>query len=114
MKDFYPSIKETLLKSAIQFAAEHTNITENDFEVIFHPRESLLFHSSQPCIKRDRDTFDITMRAYDGAEICDLLGIFKLSLLSKKYSCKNICLYGDDGLPVFRNISGQQAEKHKK
>ena len=37
-----------------------------------------------------------------------------LSLLSKKYSSNNIRLYCDDGLSVFRNISGQQPEKHKK
>ena len=36
IKDFYPSIKEILLKNAIQFAAEHTNINKNGFEVIFH------------------------------------------------------------------------------
>ena len=54
------------------------------------------------------------MGAYDGAEICELVGIFMLSLLSEKYSSNNIGLYRDDGLSVFRNISGQQAEKHKK
>ena len=54
------------------------------------------------------------MGAYDGAEICELVGIFMLSLLSKKYSSSNIGLYRDDALLVFRNISGQQAEKHKK
>ena len=43
-----------------------------------------------------------------------VVGIFMLSLLSKKYSSNNIGLYCDDGLSVFRNISGQQAEKHKK
>ena len=52
-------------------------------------------------------------RAYD-AEICDLVEIFMLSLLSKKYSSNKIGLYRDDGLSDFRNTSGQQAEKHKK
>ena len=102
------------MKNAIQFAAQHTDINKNNFEVIFHARKSLLFHSNQPWIKRDSDTFDVTTRAYDGAEICELVGIFMLSLLSKKYSSNNIGLYHDDGLSVFRNISGQQAEKHKK
>ena len=53
----------------------------------------MLFHSNQPWIKRDIYTFDVTMGAYDGAEIC---------------------LYLDDGLSVSRNISGQQVGKHKK
>ena len=118
IKDFYWSIKETLLKNTIQFAAEHADINKNDFEVIFHARKSLLFHSNQPWIERDSDTFDITMGAYDGAEMgaydCEPVGIIMLSLLRKKHSSNIIGLYRDDGLSVFRNISGQQAEKHKK
>ena len=81
----------------------------------------MLFHSSQPCIRyslsqpcRDSDTFDGTMGAYNGAEICELVGIFMLLLLSKKYSFNNIGSYCDDTLSVFRNICGQKAEKHKK
>ena len=54
------------------------------------------------------------MGAYDGAEICELVGKFMLSLLSKKYSSNNIGLYHDDGLSVFRKISGQQAQKKQK
>ena len=54
------------------------------------------------------------MGAYDGAEICEQVGIFMLSLLSKKDSSKNIGLCRDGGLSVFRNITGQQPEKHKK
>ena len=50
----------------------------------------------------------------DWAEICKLVRIFMLSLLSKKYSSNNIGLYCDDELSVFRNISGQQAEKQNK
>ena len=52
------------------------------------------------------------MGSYDGTENFELVGIFTLSLLSKKYSSNNIGLYRDDELSVFRNISGQQAEKH--
>ena len=32
IKDFYPSIKETLLKNTLQFAAEHTYIYKNDLK----------------------------------------------------------------------------------
>ena len=67
IKDFHSSIKETFLKNAMQFAAEHTDINKNNFEVIFHARKSLLFHSNQPWIKRDSYIFDVTMGAYDGA-----------------------------------------------
>ena len=65
-------------------------------------------------LKRDSDTFDVAMQANDGAEIWELVGIFKLSLLSKKHSSNNISLYCDDRSSVFINISRQQAEKHEK
>ena len=61
------------MKNLLHFAAEHIDINENDFEVIFHAPKSLLFHYSQPWIKRDSDTFDVTMGACDGAEICELV-----------------------------------------
>ena len=102
------------MKNAIQSSAEHTDISKNDLEVIFNARKSSLFNSNQPWIKRDSDTFDVTMGGYGGAEICELVGIFTLSLLSRKISSNNIGLYLDDGLSVFRNISGRQAEKYKK
>ena len=102
------------MKNAIKFAAEHTYINKNDFEVIFHDRKSLLFHSNQSWIKRGSDTFDVTMEAYEDTEIFELLGTFMLSLLSKKYSYNNIGLYRDDRWSDFRNSSVQQAEKHKK
>ena len=111
---FYLSIKKTSLKGSVEFAAQHTNISKNDFDVIFHARKSLLFHSNQPWIKRDSDTFDVTMGPYEDAEICELVGIFMLSLLIKMFSSSNMGLHRDNALSVFRNISERQAEKHKK
>ena len=54
------------------------------------------------------------MGAYDGAEVCELVGIYLLSQLSSKCRKENIGLYRDDGLAVFKNISGPQSEKLKK
>ena len=48
---------------------KNTDINKNDFEVIFHARKSVLFHFNQSWIKRDSDTFDVTLGAYDGTEI---------------------------------------------
>ena len=65
-------------------------------------------------MKKEGGIFDVTMGAYDGAEVCELVGSFILSLLGTKYNAKDIGLYRDDGLAVFKNISGPQAEKIKK
>ena len=96
IKDFYLTIKKTLLKNAVQFAAKHTVINENDFEVICHAQKSFLFRSSQPGIKRDSDTFDVTMGICNGAEMCKLVRILMLTSLSKKYSFNDIGLFPDD------------------
>ena len=54
------------------------------------------------------------MGSNDGAEVCELIGIFMLSLIGSKYNPNSIGLYRDDGLTVFKNTSGPQSEKNKK
>ena len=114
IKDFYPSIKESLFHEALQFAKMHVNITQRDIEVMFHSRKSLLYNNQIPWVKKEGTGFDVTMRAYDGAEICELIGISMLSLLGTKYDSENIGLYRDDGLSIFGNVSGPELEKIKK
>ena len=67
--------------------------------------------SSKPGLRR---MFDVTMGAYDGAEVCELVGSFLLYELSLKYNKTNIGLYRDDGLTVVKNVSGAHCEKIKK
>ena len=40
---------------------------------------------------------------YDGAKVCELIGIYMLYLIEKKYYSRNIDLYGDDGVAVLKN-----------
>ena len=54
------------------------------------------------------------MGAYDGAEVCELVGSFLLSLIAKKYKKADIGLYRDDGLAIFKNTSGPVNERIKK
>ena len=54
------------------------------------------------------------MGAYDGAEVCELVGCFLLSKIAEKYEKNTFGLYRDDGLAVFKNISGPQSERIKK
>ena len=114
IKEFYPSITENLLKKALTFAEAHTHISDDDKAIIYHARKSLLFNDQQTWIKRDSGLFDVTMGAYDGAEVCELVGNYLLYELSKLYEKKDIGLYRDDGLAVFKNKSGPESEKIKK
>ena len=114
INDIYPSIKETLLNEAMQFAKEHVSITRKDVEVIFHVQKLVLYNNGEPWVKKEGGSFDFTMGAYDGAEVCELIGIYMLYLIGKKYHSKTIGLYRDDGLAISKNVSGPASEKMKK
>ena len=114
IKDFYPSIKEVLLIEALEFTKQHVTIKSKDRETIFHTRKSLLYKEGEPWIKKRTNNFDVTMGSYDGADVCELIGIFMLSLIGNKYNPNNIGLYRDDGLAVFKNTSGPQPDTIKK
>ena len=114
IEQFYPSIKESVLMKALEFAKIHTKILKKDIDVIRHSRRSLLFKSGEPWVKKEDEDFDVTMGAYDGAEVCELVGIYILSILSQKIGKKNIGLYRDDGLALLRNASGPESERIKK
>ena len=58
--------------------------------------------------------FDVTMGAYDGAEVYELVGTYILFLISEKYNKKDFGLYHDDGLGLAENKSGPEKEKIKK
>ena len=114
IKDFYPSISKELLTDALTFAETIINLDDQDKKIIYHSRKSLLFNQEQTWMKKGSDLFDVSMGAYDGAEVCELIGIFLLNLLGRQYDPKNIGLYRDDGLSIFKNCSGPQMEKIKK
>ena len=58
--------------------------------------------------------FDVAMGSYDGAKICELVGILALSQLPEQYDRCDIGLYRDDGLAVLRGVSGSMADHIKK
>lgn len=43
--------------------------------------------------QKEKTSFDVTMATSDDAEICELIGIFMLSLIGKKYDSENAGLY---------------------
>ena len=57
--------------------------------------------------------FDVAMRAYDGAEVCEPVGTFLLEKISEICNKRDTGWYRDGGLAVFRNKSGTHLEKIK-
>ena len=54
------------------------------------------------------------MGAFDGAEVCELVGIFLQHQISRHYDINNFGLYREDGLSVTGNKSGPTSERIKK
>ena len=54
------------------------------------------------------------MGSFDGAEVCELFGLYLLSQIESKFEGASIGLYRDDGLAMFSNVSPARAEKAKK
>ena len=86
VREFYPSISEELLMKALDHASTFTNITDQDWQIIIHAKRSPLYHQDSQWEKKNSDnTFDVTMGSYDGAETCELLGLYMLSLITPKF-----------------------------
>ena len=62
----------------------------------------------------DSGLFGIAVGAFAGAEGCEMVSNFLLHKLSEKYKRKNLTLYHDDGLAIFKNVSGPTSKKVKK
>ena len=81
--EFYPSITEELLEKTLDWAAIITPITSTSTRnIILHSRKSLHFRMSttgeekSTAWTKQNGLFDVTMGAPDGAEICELVGLF--------------------------------------
>ena len=80
-----------------------------------HARRSLLYHNQTPWIKKENNSdFDITMGSWNGAECCEIVGLFLLNQIKELINEKYVGLYRDDGLAALPNLSGPQTENLKK
>ena len=104
---FHTSVQ--LLGRAIDYVKSVTNVTESDIQIIKHARRSLLFSKDNQWVKKNGDEqFDVTMGSYDGAEVCELVGLYLLSKISPIMSRDSVGLYRDDGLAAIGSRLGRQ------
>ena len=115
IEEFHASTTKHLMLKKIEHANLYTSITQQELDIILHARKSLLFFQNIPWEKTINESlFDITMGSYDGAEICELVGLYILSFLGKVYGIQNVGLYRDDGLACLHKISGPASDKIRK
>ena len=87
----------------------YTTKSEQDKEIIMHTKESLLYEDRNIWCKKN--SFDVTMGRYDGAEACELIRLYMLSQLQNLDI--EVGLYRDDGLATCSK-SPRQVEHIKK
>ena len=114
IESFYPSITSELLNKALEYAKSIVHIEQEDVNIIQHSRKSLLFSGQDCWIKKDNDLFDVTMGAYDGAEVCELVGLYLLKKIAQIIPQSNVGLYRDDGLAAISNANGPKLDKIRK
>ena len=114
IESFYPSISENLLDKAIGFARSRSDLSPEDIELIKHCRKSLLFDPQGQPWHRTDSLFDVTMGAPDGAEVCELVGVYLLSKIQSILPANSFGLYRDDGLILVHNPNGPLMERIRK
>ena len=75
----------------------------------------MLFKDNEAWVKKNGDpSFDVTMGSFDGAEICEMVGLYILHVLNNMYGPNTLGLYRDDGLACFTNVSGPESDRIRK
>ena len=110
---FYPSISSKLLKDAISWARNYTEISAEDEDIFFQARKTFLMKDGEFWQKKSDPEFDVPMGGYDSAEVCDIVGLYILSLLEKLGVKAEFGLFKDDGLAVS-NATPRETEQIKK
>ena len=64
----------------------------------YESRRSILVNGEETWVKKGEDLFNVTMGAFDGAEVCDTVGLYLLSQI--RHLPAKGGLYRDDGLLV--------------
>ena len=113
---FYPSITKELLNKTIEWAKSVEPVHEGcnvknvscencneNFDAIYNARKSFVFVNDKAFRKKGNENFDVTMGAWDGAEIAELVGLYLLHQMSINVFEKGMFgLYRDDGLAITR------------
>ena len=103
------------MKNPLILQEASSKIEDKTIDVINNARKSLLFHDGNAwVIKEGNPLFDVTMGSFDGAKVCELVGIYLLGKLVPLIRTKNVGLYRDDGLAVIHQANGPKMEMIRK
>ena len=99
IESFYPNISSELLNKALDWAQQYVDISCEDRDIILTAKHMLLYNNGNPWTKKNSDSsHDVTMGSFDGAETCELIGLYCLCQIQDQEKDINVGLYRDDGL----------------
>ena len=64
--------------------------------------------------KNSKDQFHVSIEANDGAEICELVGLYVLTEIHKNIDFTSVVIYRDDGLAVIQSAFGSSFDRYGK
>ena len=78
-----------------------------------HTRKSLLFDHQEAWREKNKSTlFDVTMGSFDGAEVCELVGLYILYILTNRFNNNDIGLYRDSPIRSEEHTSELQSRQY--
>ena len=112
---FYPLISPELFHKPINFVKTSRDIPDKDISIIMQSRQTLLFNNKELWLRKSgNEEFDVPMGCFDGAEVCELVGVYILHLLRTVMRKENVGLHRNNGLGILRNFSGPEIECKRK
>ena len=78
VKDFNPSISKYFLQKSLKFCQNKSIYSPRIRKDYIPFSESLLFKEEETWMKKEGALFEVTMGAYNGAQTCELTGLFIL------------------------------------
>ena len=109
---FYPSITERLYTEAIEYAKQYSQISDEEMNIFWHTRKQLVTWCGNVWTKTNSD-LDVSTGSFDGAEACELIGLFALHRIGQELPHESIGLYRDDGLGVTKKRGPQASALEK-
>ena len=94
-------------KKPLSLPKKKVSVVQEEETKIDHTRKSLLFKDQETDEKRGQ-LFDMTVGAYNRAEICELVRLFIIYKFQQLNQINNFGLYRDDELAEVKNMSGPQ------
>ena len=91
------------------------DIDSSDLGIVMQARKTILFNEGCVWVKKHgAEDFDVPMGSYDGAEVCELIGLLLLYKITEVIVREDVGLYRDDGLGVMKKGNKVETERRKK